>query len=406
MNKWLKTIASYSRGKKNKKWDITIDDASVFNEKEENEDCTFVNDKNGAPLICCDGVGGSKNSRKASRKLTEILSETKYEDINEITIRKYISKFRSECVEKEASTTCISVWPFVKNGLLYLKTLQLGDGMAYITLKDKKGKYSFYNLATCPTHQTDVQQDLLKDQTSDVQALYELTSENIESCMNVPIQVSPTTAMLKNIYFSLGEEYAVDNTPLTLGEAILRGYFLKKTSFQIDDISSFEIFVASDGIYDNIDNYSLFKILTSNKNKAYKIFDHCLSNFNYSKHLTPRNGVEFISYVLGSVSVECHNAIMDIYNDINVFSYDELFTHHRKKIDKIHKCLRDFYVLFSDSVCIYKNIIELFSNTILQKGETKNLKNMIRFYQFILKSLNVCKIDDLSIVSIKYERNQ
>ena len=195
-----KKIYSASRSKRSKRME-NLDDANVFNDSR-NEDCTFINTNKTSPLIVCDGVGSSKNARCASQKLTFMLSNLKFSEVGAELLANLIEDFYTEIRCADASTTCLAVWPQVKNSELKLKVLQLGDCFGYVSLF-KRSKGELHNLCTGPINQVAV--NFPKYQHSDLQCLYEIKKlKDVEYCMNVPVQVYKSAAQDKSLYFTPG----------------------------------------------------------------------------------------------------------------------------------------------------------------------------------------------------------
>lgn len=402
MSLFKKRVYSASRSKHSKRME-NLDDADVLALNTRNEDCTFINTNKTSPLIVCDGVGSSKNARCASQKLTYMLCSVKFSEVSNTFLSDLIKNFYREIRCDDASTTCLAVWPQIKNSELNLKIFQLGDCFGYVTLFQGK-KAEIHNLCTAPVNQVGI--NYPKHKNSDVQCLYEIKKlEDTEYCMNIPVQVYKSAAREKSLYFTPGIK-TPNHEPCTLTTAIKKGLFLHELKFPLIDVTSFDIVLGSDGIHDNICMTQLFDTLSSNtKNKAMELFDRSLVSMN-SDMDGSFDAVELVERILDEIPTSVNNALVDLYEISSTTSPECAYNTHPTLFKKVHEYLNRYHIYFGNLVCAFRILVSDYSEMDFSRQKVVDkLFQTIAFYDFILKNINVSKIDDLSVIQATFSKN-
>lgn len=378
-----------------------LDDANVFNDSR-NEDCTFINSNKTSPLIVCDGVGSSKNARCASQKLTFMLCNLKFSEVTNEVLANLINDFYDEIKCVDASTTCLAIWPQIRDSELKLKVLQLGDCFGYLTLF-KHARGELHNLCIAPINQVAV--NFPKYHNSDVQCLYETKKiQDVDYCMNVPVQVYKTAAQEKSLYFTPGSK-TINHESCTLTAAIKSGLLYHELKFSLRDIDKFEIILGSDGISDNISMAQMFETLSSSaKDKASILFDNAIKSMN-SKKDGNFDSVKLVEQILDEIPNDMNNTLVDLFELSMDSSPTEAYNKYPILFKKLGDYLSRYTIYFGNLVCAFRILINDLSESEFDNQKTlKKLCQSIAYYDFILKNITVSKIDDLSVIQATFNR--
>lgn len=397
---WRKEIYSASHAKST--WRDTEhnssnpDDALLENGEDTfNEDCTFISQEMNSPLICCDGVGSSKDPRVSSYLLTKIFSEIKYEQVSSLTLKEYIQEFYNTVSEPESSTTIIAVWPKIENKFLKLKIFQIGDGMAFIKLT-KNGLTNIVNLCHAPANIIGISKIKNRKITTGQLALLEARKEILnDNCMLVPCQIGLEDKNYLGLYYSLGEDCSQEE-PLTIEDAIAEGIFLQEKKISLEGIDEFTIVVGSDGVYDNMDLFNLFYIFKTSLSRdiVKNIYNQATKTMKLPESRVKNHDV------IRECNEEAPDIVDRIYSllenktDITTIPFSTIIG-----INNIVKKL-NYHPAYTQIICDYKYILDIPEEKIIKKYET--IKQEIKVMEFFIKMLETPKYDDISLVGATF----
>lgn len=397
---WIKEISSASHAKSTWRGAEPIssnpDDALLQNGEDSfNEDCTFISQEMNSPLVCCDGVGSSKNPRIASHLLTQIFSEIKYEQVSSATLKEYVQEFYHTVSEPASSTTIIAVWPKIENKFLKLKVFQIGDGMAFIKL-NRNGLTNIINLCHAPTNIVSINKIKNKNLTTSQLAMLAVRKEILrDNCMLVPCQLGSEEKDYLGLYYSLGEDCHQDE-PLTIEDAIDQGIFLQEQKISLEGIDEFTIVVGSDGIYDNMDLYNLFNIFKNSigKNIVKNIYEQAVKTMKLQESRVNNHDVIF----------ECNEEAPDLVDRIYSLlgNKSDITTIPFSTIIGINNIIKKFnyHPNYNEIICDYKHILNIPEEKIIDKYD--DIKQEIKVMEFFIKMIETPKYDDVSLVGATF----
>lgn len=350
-----------------------------------NQDTIYGNIDSDAPIICADGVGGSKNPKIASLLLTQYFSRIKFDDANS---KRCLQAISDACLDmetnypgKSGSSTLTVIWvKKIEENKTMVKFLNIGDCQSYFVVDNK-----ILSINDTPKYMSSSSEENFSDEISFEQNHLIRSSGNSKYPVPFQIDLSKKYMTDKYVFYSYEKDYGTTHSS-SISESIDRFY-----SEYLIESDNLKVFIMSDGLYDNLSEFEIRQFLEYNIIRACnQLFVKAVLTSRKRRILMDAHKLNsFLTILLFKFMKEFPNSKFD-YSSKEEYDFvlKILNEHTQFRVETLDEIpIGNFYDTFS------------FMADIVFRYAEGNYWKYGEFANYILKFFSYKKMDDISIIA-------